>query len=162
MCNCFPGWSTHRTAVAPRVGVRHGATVETGDSSPELPCDHFLIWWENSQGHRVHRKWLRLGTRREALPTKHNSRCDLGADPGTDSSLSAALPGCTSSQLLQTPIVLLWPQRREHVSARLWKQAATALSPWVIAFPFDGRPHRGAAIPRSGPSSDRHSRQGLQ
>ena len=44
-CGCSPGWSTHSTTAALRVGACFSVTVETGNSIPEPLHGNFSIWW---------------------------------------------------------------------------------------------------------------------
>ena len=50
MYDCSPGWSTHSTAVAQRVGTHLGITAETGDSSPE---PHVITVLSGGRAHRA-------------------------------------------------------------------------------------------------------------
>ena len=137
---------------SPKGGSVLGMTAGTGDGSAEPPCDHFPLQWESQQCHLQ----------------------PPGSGPGLDPMGRPAyqaqqlvqprriwqqiyMPGQTSSQMLQMPMVPLQPQRGEHASLALWNQAMAALKPCMITFPFSSRAHRVASIPRSGPDSDQHS-----
>lgn len=136
---------------AAKEGVWLGRTLIACGSSPEPLCDHSLDRWQSAQSHHDPREWLWLGPSGEAVPTKHNSWYNLGPDGSGAASLGKQAPATVN--IHSTAVVLKWGA---HLGGTVGAGGSIPET-HMIALPFDGRPHRATAIPRSGQGSVRHS-----
>ena len=150
--NCYPGWGTHNTTAALSMGALLGVTVGTIDDSPSPSVITFPSGGRAHSAIAVTRKQVRVGHSGEAPPTKHNSWDNLGGDVSRSAfPANELLAASNGHNTTAAPKGLGW------VLAGLWEQVAPALNSHMITFPFGGRVHRAAVVPRNGPGMDRNS-----